>query len=768
MSGIEAYRIQSNFLLDLTQSLAAIKEYAGAWRDVLAIHQQVKNSIDGITAQTTRAAMAARNYANALRDANGYTAGMAANVAGAAAAMQQASDSAKQAVEQAAQSRALVVAGPRVDRDPTIPPFVIGAPGSGIPGYGTPYGPARLGFSGATGGGGGGGGFTIPGAAAYGPDEPFNDPNNPPAINLNSRSGTRGDWYSIAWGAQVAGNKAGSLVDSSFGQAASAEQLRRALGIGAEGMNKGQVDKAWDAAFATKDSVTGSDVMSNLLLIKSFMAITQDAGAATAALPALARYRVEMQGLGRNGDADVMALIQSAELRGAVLKPDGKGGEEFDAKAFNQFMRNSEMVSGMTGGRYGMTDVGQFLRSAGASGKTLSDDSGFVEYLALIQAMQSTKAGTALKAFGQQFVAGRMSLGTVDILEGLGLVRPNPTDQPNLYHEHRGLIEYMHPGAMKDGDFEMAAQRPEQFVLTRILPAVQSKLAELYGEKYTKGTDAQKLMYEQTQMQQAASRMPAGDLMAQMLSVAQLIDRDLHAAQQYRAQNPTGNELYQGVVAGSPMMVAQQMRANIQALQIEFGSANMTVTIAMMKALTLALQGLDAVFAADPALPMIIGALAGALKVLAPAIGLFAIGAPAYLAFKNLSAQLPQLGTAADGAAVGLKGLIGRLLVIGAIKGAIDAADPQDKWDAWGDKNIPGYKWVDYKLNKLFYGTGDDKADRKAFDNARGLTVNLTVPVSVDGDHVQTIKKTIRDANGPNTGTPGNDTRAMPPAPGEH
>ena len=90
------------------------------------------------------------------------------------------------------------------------------------------------------------------------------------------------------------------------------------------------------------------------------------AGAATAALPALARYRVEMQGLGRNGDADVMALIQSAELRGAVLKPDGKGGEEFDAKAFNQFMRNSEMVSGMTGGRYGMTDVGQFLRSAGA------------------------------------------------------------------------------------------------------------------------------------------------------------------------------------------------------------------------------------------------------------------------------------------------------------------------------------------------------------------------------------------------------------------
>jgi hypothetical protein len=119
-------------------------------------------------------------------------------------------------------------------------------------------------------------------------------------------------------------------------------------------------------------------------------------------------------------------------------------------------------------------------------------------------------------------------------------------------------------------------------------------------------------------------------------------------------------------------------------------------------------------------------------------------------------------GAAAEGAGVAGAGASGLMLPLAAgtlTKLGLDALDPNKSADAWADKNIPGYAWLDYRLNKMVNGTGNDAADRAAFDKARGLT-NVTVHVSIDGkDLPSTVKTTVDHASGPLTGTGNYDSQ---------
>lgn len=761
---VESYRVAATLGLTAKDGMSEIAALVKSLRQVLAAQKDIQAAQAGITSALQSSTSAARAFADQMERA----ARAARDMAGAGGAS---GGGFTGGGSGGGGSQPRMLSGPM----PMLAlPAPAGPPGTGFILNGVPDGPGNSlvpvgiasggytgGYSGyaayrraANGGAApgvparwydrsGGRGFTM---GANGPqgDEPFFNGDEPP-LPLYPRA-SRTDWYSLGWGAQMVGRAAGGLVDDSFMAAAGTAQLKGALRT--QGFTDKQADAAYDAAVKTQRDVSGAYVGQNLELVVQLMKQTQDAQEAIALLPATARAQAVFKGLGRgNGMDDVNALLNSAELRGTILQTGADGKESLNLPAYSRFVKNVETMTAMSGGQIGPQQIYQFLRSGGVAGKMLTDDHGFAEDMPFIQAFGAQQAGTALQGFSQQFSGGKMSQAAVKLMTEMGIVK----------HPSRvlkaGMGNYMMlPGALSTGDLEESRSHPAAFILERLLPAVDKWLEKNYGKSFT-GADAKTRQgFEFGALQTVASRITGGKEMAQAVNLAPYINRDVLAQKALQNKDP-----YSTAVSGNPLMALESYRAALNALQITLGQDNMAVSIASMKALTLALNALTDVFKADPALGAQMMMVANALKIIAPAIAFLSIAVPAIQAGKVVAAGVGLAGTAGEGA---VGGVLGPLALAGAV--------------AYGAKKA--FDWTQIKfadgLDKLgLHRVASLEAQAAGMSRADAdARYNITVKNYIDGKEVagHVVQSVVKGANTPETGTGTFDARRSLTQPGNN
>jgi hypothetical protein len=560
--------------------------------------------------------------------------------------------------------------------------------------------------------------------------------------------------WMAAQGAQQVGQAAQGVLGQMLmggGQETNLENRLKQSGFTPE-----QTIRAYKAAQKAVDDSLGTYVNENMATIAQIMGLTQSPEAAISELPLAARLSAIMTGLGRQGDDELKATLRSAELRGLLMK---EGDTKPDLVALNKFMAQTEDLTALSVGRYGAQDLLQFLIS-GKFAAAMIDAKALPGMLALIQAVGPSQAGTALTGLSREFVIGRMSDGVFRFLSEMGIIqRPDLARKVGIgYHQ-------LLPGAMGTDDAKMAMGDPAAFVMTRVLPGVKDYLAKNYGAAYTGGTEAEKQRFEQAGAARLGSTIQAGTFMAEIIRLMPLMLRDIRAAEAQEARRAaSGQDAYNTVVANNPLMLQSGVAAQMNAVLVTLGRDNMSTIIATLKGVAAGLSALNAALTAHPDMGKAIFGIAAALAVLGTVAGVVLYALLPIMALRNLKnwaippGVAPAAGATLPGAGEGgfvLGALLKRLgipLMVGAAtKFGLDALDPENKMDQWADKHVPGYSWLDRKLNSLF-GYGDlDNAHRAATAKGGDLTVNLNIDGQTLQKHV--LKGVVNGANGPQTGS---------------
>jgi hypothetical protein len=183
-------------------------------------------------------------------------------------------------------------------------------------------------------------------------------------------------------------------------------------------------------------------------------------------------------------------------------------------------------------------------------------------------------------------------------------------------------------------------------------------------------------------------------------------------------------------------------RAQVNALMVDLGDANMQVAVAALKSMTEALSFLENIMSSPPgqALGAELMLVAEALKVMAAVLAPVLVLAPAVAAGSKIAKSFGFMGPAAEGAALGIGSRLGLRFLpgIGQIATMIESVlnDDPKKTLEW-EKGI---------LESIWRGL-------------TGATVNVQVKVGDKDVAAVVTKEVVRGANGPSTGTRNSDPR---------
>ena len=404
----------------------------------------------------------------------------------------------------------------------------------------------------------------------------------------------------------------------------------------AQGFSAAQVAQAENLAFATQRKVLSSSVGGNLEIVSDLMTVLQDPKSAIAMMPEYSRTAVALRAAGTTGGNEgLLAAMRSAELAGVLSHVDPKTGKEtINNAAMSAFLKYVVASAVVSHGQVGPSQTYQFLKSSGIAGAMLGKDDLFSGTMAIQLAMGSANAGTGLQAFSQQFSAGKMSQAAVHLLASMGIIQ-----HPEKVLK-AGMGQYiLMPHAMRTGDVQMSRTHPAEFIMQRLLPAIQAWDAANYGKAYTEASEAVKLQYEAAGMQTITSRIPGGKYAVDVVRQHPLIERDQRALQAALGRNAYGIQ-----VGNNPAIQIAAFASSFNALEIAFGSAALPPAIKALDAITGALNHFGVWAKANPT---------GAEKALEGlALGVAAFG----------------VGTAAAGAMALMTGPLGFVALAGGIK----------------------------------------------------------------------------------------------------
>ena len=770
---VEAYRIATTLALNIDPTIAGLNETIAAYRRVLEAQKAVMEVQRNLTASIRASATAARDFADQMERAARAGQGMASAANAAPAAATAAAAAVAAATARAVPAPPLLLAAPV--RDFTMQGDSYG-PGTSLVPTGSPrtwteFTGARApdasalaamaaagmpGFRGAGPGGGGGGGPVAPNGLGPG-GIPLNAP---PGGWPNQERGKlpMSDLFMAGYAGQRIGQASSGFIGDMFQQGAQEQAIEQRLAR--QGLSKEQVQAAYAAAVKAQQDSLGTYVNENMKTVLMLMGLTQSTTASLAEMPVAARASAVLSGLGRDGPAELNAVLRSAELRGVLMK---EGSQTVDIGALNHFIRMTEDITALSGGRYGPTDLLQFMISSKAAGAML-DEKSLPGMLAMIQAVGPSVAGTQLVGFSQQFSSGKMSDGAFKFLSESGII-----EHPELARKIAIGYHQLLPGAMGTDDLAQARGDPGAFITQRILPRVREYLDKNYGSAYTQGSETQKQQYEQATAQAWASRLTGGGFMAEIIRLAPLMLRDVRAAE---AQAKLGDP-YNAVVANNPQMLERGLAASANAAMVTLGRDNMSTIIEGIKAATAALQALNGAMIAHPSLAKEIFAIAAALAVLGTVVGTMM---PAILllgALKNLKGwAMPgavpggpagaALGTAAAGiGAAGAGAVLGPAIATWAISSAISDKAAQmaaHKFDGLS----PNAAAVAARFDSLSFWQklraewhAGDMLMGPNFANPKDVEkYQIIIKNYIDGKEVagSAIKSVVGQANGPQTG----------------
>jgi hypothetical protein len=371
------------------------------------------------------------------------------------------------------------------------------------------------------------------------------------------------------------------------------------------------------------------------------MSITQDAKEALTLTPALVEFDRLNSLTNRTKEGhDLMAALRVAEFRGAVLHKDPTGKEVVDLKAIQNIMDLLAAASSVTGSDITPTQIQQMLRSSGSVGGLVGNRAALTDSLALQIALGSSKAGSAMQGFAQQFDFGRMSQQAANMLikygviQGGGYVKGNKSTNPFIQSKGFGQFQVL-PGGFAPGMQEKAFDSPADFVMEGLYPKIQKEVAKIYGKAYTEASPLRKLQYESAFASTIASRLPGGTFLTETIRNAQLIERDRLAVSKQLDEKGGGG------VAGAlkvqqdtnPLAKQQAMGAAYNAFLVALGDAALKPAIDVLDAMTKVLNKFTEWARANPDGAKI------ALEGLAYGIALFGVEAAAGIALKTLTGK---------------------------------------------------------------------------------------------------------------------------------
>lgn len=514
-----------------------------------------------------------------------------------------------------------------------------------------PYGPTINGtywyphaggptWGGGAGGGGGGGAGGVPAASPGGGAlVPTMPPLNAPWLSHTyvpgKPLGSLDDFNGMAMLPDIAGF-AWMKENWQRGAEFEAEQSH----LAAQGFSAAQVAQAGDEALQVSRDVGAISPLASLHLINKLMNVTQDRDVALNKdlLEQYAKASVVLSSYGHGGELhELDAAVRAGEFRGVLTHTGKDGRQEIDVAGLTEFLNRILAMASVSGGDIGPSKVLQFLRSAGAAG-TITTPEELTRAMALQIALGSSKAGSSLQGFEQQFTAGRMSEAAANLLIQMGIIQGGGDARHNPHLAKMGIGQFMmKPGAMPAGLQEEAAKNPSLFIMQELLPKFQQMLTQVYGDRYTKGDEKTRLMYESAIASQVASRIPGGVEMTEVIRNILLMQRDVAATEAALKRDQYAIQMGQ-----NPEMQARSLGASYQGLQTVLGVSTIQVAAKGLGDLTGALNDLAKWCEAHAGATKVgMEMLAGALVALG-AVGIVALAS----SFGGLTGALMALGAA--------------------------------------------------------------------------------------------------------------------------
>jgi hypothetical protein len=192
-------------------------------------------------------------------------------------------------------------------------------------------------------------------------------------------------------------------------------------------VTKEQIARAGAQASAASGSVPGSTITGNMGLILDLKQVTGSMDDAIAAMPTFAKLVTTLEAIDRrsggSGDAG-FAAAKAVEILGrmTVEDPNNRGHHIIDPA---ELARNVALITQVAVGTNGRVDPAAYLtfaKQARVGGMALNDKALFRDLPALLMVQGGSRAGTGEAATYQQFINGTMTKQTAEMLKKYGLL----------------------------------------------------------------------------------------------------------------------------------------------------------------------------------------------------------------------------------------------------------------------------------------------------------------------------------------------------------
>ena len=236
----------------------------------------------------------------------------------------------------------------------------------------------------------------------------------------------------------------------------------RAVGLGDE-INS-DADK-----FARSANVIGASATDLIGTVRDLHTALGDYGMAKSLGAQVAQMKFANQAVfGGHGmdfsDRQLQAMEKIVEMKGGFKSPA-------------QFMAQADMMQKVISGTGGMvkpSDFLQFIKTAGVSGRLLSNESFYYAMEPLIQEMSGGRVGTGAMSAYNNLAQGKSTVRAAHEMMRLGLLDPK-----NVQYDKVGQVKKINPGALKGMD--QFTSDPYRWMQDVLVPAMASK--GITGEK---------------------------------------------------------------------------------------------------------------------------------------------------------------------------------------------------------------------------------------------------------------------------------------------
>ena len=228
-------------------------------------------------------------------------------------------------------------------------------------------------------------------------------------------------------------------------------------------LNLGDAVNAQADKFARGASVIGASATDLMATTRDLTTVLGNVDMAKQLAPGFAQLKFANQAVYGGMGVD----FNETQLRNLEKIIEMKGGFKTPQEFLNQASMMQQVIAG-TGGMVKPSDYLNFIKTAGVSGRLLTDKSFYYGMEPLIQEMGGSRVGTGLMSAYNNLAQGRSSVRAATELMRLGLLDPNMVEYTKI-----GTIKQVKPGALKDT--AGYGSNPYQWMQDVLLPSMRAK-----------------------------------------------------------------------------------------------------------------------------------------------------------------------------------------------------------------------------------------------------------------------------------------------------